>query len=179
MEFRRAVAVTLRSRRFWTWQIAGAFIYAAPVAVRFATSSNTLPILSLLATPWIDHYVPGNLVEKILVGAFFPGGAGAIAGEILISNRTGSALAGRRKYLARLFGALAYAAVWTAFQFWGNLQNITGPYGGNIFEYPTVYPLNFLIASLAIFTPTVLHLIKLGAVRVRRRFAGKSGESKN
>jgi hypothetical protein len=179
MDWRRAVVGTLRSRSFWKWQIAGATIYAIPVAVRFATGSNTLPILSLLATPWIDHYVPGNLVEKILVGAFFPGGAGAVAGEVLISNRTGSALEGRRLYGARLFGALAYGAAWTAFQFLGNLQNILGPYGGNIFEYPTVYPLNLLIAAFAIFTPTVLHLIKLGTTRVRRKLVGKSVESKN
>jgi hypothetical protein len=160
MDWRRALSSTLRSRRFWTWQLAGAVIYAIPVAVRFATSSNTLPILSLLATPWIDHYIPGNLVEKILVGAFFPGGAGAVAGEILFSNHSGFALAGKRKYGARLAGALTWAAAWTVFQFWGNLQNITGPYGGNIFEYPTVYPLNFLIAALAIFTPTVVYYVK-------------------
>jgi hypothetical protein len=174
MDWRRALSSTLRSRRFWIWQIAGVIIYGLPVAVRFATGSNTLPILSLLATPWIDHYVPGNLVEKILVGAFFPGGAGAVAGEVFVSNRSSVAVKGRRKYLARLGGALVWAAAWTAFQFWGNLQNITGSYGGNIFEYPMVYPLNFLIASLAIFTPTVLHYIKLGAVQVRRRFTGKN-----
>jgi hypothetical protein len=174
MELRRAVASTLRSRRFWVWQIAGAVIYATPVAIRFATGSVYLPILSLLATPWIDHYVPGNLVEKILVGAFFPGGAGAVAGEILVSNRNGVAIKGRMKYVARLGGALAQTAAWTAFQFWGNLQSITGPYGGNIFEYPMVYPLNFLLASLSIFTPDVLHYAKSGVMRVYRRFSGKN-----
>jgi hypothetical protein len=174
MEWRRAVAGTLRSRRFWTWQIAGAIIYSAPVAVRFATGSNTLPILSLLATPWIDHYVPGNLVEKILVGAFFPGGAGAIAGEILTSKRSGIAVKGRGKYFARLGGALAQTAAWTAFQFWGNLQNITGPYGGNIFEYPMVYPLNFLIASLAIFTPTVVYFAKSKLQKAYQKLVAKS-----
>ena len=75
MRSRGAVISTLRSRRFWVWQVAGAIVYAIPVIVRFATGEVMLPILSLLATPWIDHYVPGNLVEKILVGAFFPGGA--------------------------------------------------------------------------------------------------------
>jgi len=182
MKLRRAIGATLRSRRFWFWQIAGAVIYGIPVAVRFATSSNILPILSLLETPWVGHYVPGNLVEKILVGVFFPGGAGAVAGEIFYSNRKGTAAEGRTKYFARLGGALVWAGTWTAFQFWGNLQNITGPYGGNIFEYPSVYPLNLLIASFSIFTPDVLHYLKQGVMGVYRRFSGKrpefSGNSK-
>ncbi len=80
-----AIASTLRSRRFWVWQIGGATIYAIPVLIRLATGNVVLPILSLLETPWIDHFVPGNLVEKILVGAFFPGGAGAVAGEIFLN----------------------------------------------------------------------------------------------
>ena len=174
MKLCSAVKATLRSRRFWVWQIVGVIIYGIPVAVRFATSSNTLPILSLLETPWIGHYVPGNLVEKIIVGAFFPGGAGAVAGEIFFSNRNGTAIEGRSKYFARLGGALGWAAAWTAFQFWGNLQNILGPYGGNIFEYPSVYPLNLLIASFSIFTPDVMHYIKRGAMWVYRRFSGKN-----
>jgi hypothetical protein len=174
MELRRAVASTLRSRRFWVWQIAGAIIYGMPAAIRFAIGSVYLPILSLLATPWVDHYVPGNLVEKILVGAFFPGGAGAVAGEILYSNRNGVAVKGRKKYIARLGGALAQTAAWTAFQFWGNLQNITGPYGGNVFEYPMVYPLNFLLASLSIFTPNVVYFARSKIGKVYQRLAKKS-----
>ncbi|MBT0159278.1 hypothetical protein G4O51_04765 [Candidatus Bathyarchaeota archaeon A05DMB-2] len=160
MKIREALASTLKSRRFWMWQIAGVIIYGIPAAVRFASGSNVLPILGLLETPWIDHYVPGNLVEKTLVGAFFPGGAGAVAGEIFVSNSDGVAVKGRRKYFARLGGALVWVAAWTAFQFVGNQQNIIGPYGGNIFEYPSVYPLNFLIASLAIFTPTIVYFAK-------------------
>ncbi len=51
-----------------------------------------LPVFSLFETPWIGHYIPGNLVEKILVNAFFPGAAGAIAAEILYSNIHGQFL---------------------------------------------------------------------------------------
>ena len=142
------------------WQIVGAIIYGIPVAIRFATGSVYLPLLSLLEIRWIDHYVPGNLVEKILVSAFFPGGAGAVAGEILSSNRGGFPVLGRRKYLARFGGAMVQTAAWSVFQFWGNLQNITGPYGGNIFEYPMVFPLNFLLASFSIFTPDVLSFVR-------------------
>ena len=70
----KAIATMLRSRRFWVWEISGAAIYAAPVAIRLATGKVVLPVLSLVETPWIGYYVPGNLVEKILVNAFFPGG---------------------------------------------------------------------------------------------------------
>ena len=177
MELRRAVASTLRSRRFWVWQIAGAIIYGIPVVVRFAIGSVYLPILSLLATPWIDHFVPGNLVEKILVGAFFPGGAGAIAGEILYSNVKDVAVKGRKKYAARLSGALAETAAWTVFQFWGNLQNIKGPYGSNIFEYPMVYPLNFVLASLSIFTPSVVYFAKSRIEKAYWKLAKKSADN--
>jgi hypothetical protein len=160
MNLRSAVKATLKSKRFWVWQIGGAIIYGVPAAIRFATGSVYLPILSLLETPWIDHYVPGNLVEKMLVSAFFPGGAGAVAGEVLSTTSSGVAVKGWKKYIIRLGGALAQTAAWSAFQLWGNLQNITGPYGGNIFEYPMVFPLNFLLASLSIFTPDIVNFAK-------------------
>lgn len=174
MKLSKAIAKTPRSKRFWIWQITGATIYAIPAAIRFATGSVYLPILSLLEVPWIDHFVPGNLVEKILVSAFFPGGAGAVAGEILATNHNEKALIGRSKYLARFGGAMLQTAVWSAFQLWGNLQNIQGPYGGNIFEYPMVFPLNFLLASLSIFTPDVLRFAKSKLVRARKRLSSKS-----
>ena len=155
-----AIADTLRSSRFWVWQICGVIIYGIPATLRFATGSVHLPILSLLETPWVDHYVPSNLVEKILVGAFFPGGAGGVTGEIFFSFYRDTNLDGRQEYYARFAGAMAQTAVWSTFQLWGNMQNIVGPYGGNIFEYPMVYPLNFLIASFSIFTPDVLEFLK-------------------
>ena len=86
-----AISSTLRSRRFWVWQIGGAVIYAIPAAIRLATGSIHLPILSMFMVPWVTPYVPGNIVEKVLVNAFFPGGAGAVAGEILYSNFHGQA----------------------------------------------------------------------------------------
>ena len=173
MNWRSAVVCSLRSRRFWVWQVAGAVIYGIPAAIRFATGSVYLPVLSWFATPWIDHYVPGNLVEKVLVQAFFPGGAGAVAGEVLVVNRDGKALVGRRKYVARFGGALLWTGVWSLFQLWGNLQNFIGPYAGNLFEYPMVFPLNFLIASFSIFTPDVLGFLKKGFVKLHRRLKGK------
>ena len=159
MRLRWAVAATLRSKRFWLWEVAGAIIYAIPVAIRFFTKNVTIPILDFPGF-WVDHYIPGNLLEKILVNSFFPGGAGGVAGEILARNYKCEEVKGKKKYLARLGGALLQTAVWSAFQFWGNMQNITGPYGGNVFEYPMVYPLNFLLASLSIFTPDVLSFAK-------------------
>ncbi len=166
MKVRVAIANTLGSRRFWVWQVCGAIIYGIPVAIRFATGSVYLPILSLLETPWVDHYVPSNLVEKILVGAFFPGGAGGVAGQIFFSFYQGTNLDCKRRYWARFAGAMAQTAAWSTFQLWGNMQNIIGPYGGNIFEYPMVYPLNFLIASFSIFTPDVLKFLKSRLVKI-------------
>jgi hypothetical protein len=165
----QAVARTLRSRRFWIWQIAGIIIYATPVAIRLATGNVVLPILGWLETPWIDHYVPANLVEKILVNAFFPGGAGAVAGEIYREKRLGIICTRRQKYMARLGGALLWTALWSVFQLWGNLQNIMGSYGGNLFEYPMVYPLNFLIAAFSIFTPDLVGYVKNKVAAAFRR----------
>ena len=150
----------LRSRRFWVWGICGAVIYAVPAAIRIATGSDVLPVLSLVATPWVGYYIPPNLVEKIFVNAFFPGGAGAVAGEIFFSNVKSKSLAGREKYVARLCGALLAVTIWSLIQLSGGLLDIAGSWGGNLFEYPSVFPLNYLLASLSIFTPTILCFFK-------------------
>ncbi len=163
----QAVKCTLRSRRFWVWQISGAIIYAIPVIIRLVTGSVVLPILSLLETPWVGHFIPGNLVEKILVNMFFPGAAGAVAGEIYFGYRNvGKAGTRHRKYIYRLAGAMLWVTLWSLFQLWGNLQNIIGSYGGNLFEYPMVYPLNFAIAACSIFTPTIIGYLQTA---IRRR----------
>jgi hypothetical protein len=169
-----ALKKTLRSKRFWVWQICGAFIYAVPVVIRLATGNVVLPILSLLETPWVDHYIPGNLVEKILVNAFFPGGAGAVAGEIFFREAYAKqTVSRRRKYGYRLAGALLWTAAWSLFQLWGNMQNIVGSYGGNLFEYPMVYPLNFLLASLSIFTPDIMSYLGLNLKALYTRCSSK------
>ena len=155
-----AFKAMLRNRRFWVWGICGAVIYAVPAAIRIATGSVILPVLSLAATPWIGMYVPGNLVEKILVNAFFPGGAGAVAGEIFFSNVKSKTLVGREMYIARLSGALLAVTIWSLIQLSGGILDIAGSWGGNLFEYPSVFPLNYLLASLSIFTPTVLGFLK-------------------
>jgi hypothetical protein len=162
----RAIANMLKSRRFWIWDIAGIIIYAIPALIRFATGNVYVPILNLFMTPWVGHWIPSNLVEKILVNAFFPGGAGAIAGEIYFLNIKGRILRRRQKYLARLCGALLQTSAWSLFQLWGNTLNINGTWGGNIFEYPMVFPLNFLLASLSIFTPDVFGFLKSKLSRV-------------
>ena len=167
----------LRSRRFWVWQIGGALIYAVPVLIRLATGNVLLPFLSFFAVPWIDHYVPGNLIEKILVNAFFPGGAGAVAGEIFYVNRKGETATRRQKYFARLGGALLWTTAWSLFQLWGNMQNVMGSYGGNLFEYPMVFPLNFGLASLSIFTPDIVGFVKDKAVKAYRRVKRTSKNS--
>jgi hypothetical protein len=165
----RALKNTLRSRRFWIWQLAGIIIYATPVTIRLVTGNVVLPILGLLETPWIDHMVPANLVEKILVNGFFPGAAGAIAGEIFFKAKSGEPKTKRRLYGTRLAGALFYVTLFSLFQLFGYLINYTASYGSNLFEYPGVYPLNFLLAALSIFTPTIIGYIATQASKLKRK----------
>lgn len=156
----RALASTLRSRRFWLWQIGGALIYSVPATIRLATGNIHLPILSAFMPPWRTPFVPGNIVEKVLVNAFFPGGAGAVAGEVFLTKHTTHQLSRKQKYLARLGGAWIETSVWSLIQFVGYVQNINGSYGGNLFESPYVFPLNFTLAALAIFTPDVVGFLR-------------------
>jgi hypothetical protein len=172
MSLRSAIERTLRSKRFWTWELGGAILYSIPAAIRFATKSSYIPILSIPGF-WVWHFIPGNLVEKFLINAFFPGGAGGVAGEIFASNYRGYVVKGKAKYLARLGGALAQTAVWSAFQVWGYLQWVVGPYGGNIFEAPYVLPFNFLLASLSIFTPDIVGFVKSKVERAYRKLKEK------
>jgi hypothetical protein len=155
-----AILLTLQSRRFWVWQLGSAFIYAIPATIRIATGNIHLPILSMFMPWWVTPFVPGNIVEKVLVNAFFPGAAGAVAGEIFYSNIHSEVLSRKQMYLARLGGALLYVAGWSLFQFVGYIQNINGSYGDNLFESPYVFPLNFTLASLSIFTPSVVGFLK-------------------
>lgn len=164
MKLISAATATLKSKRFWMWQIGGSTIYAMPALIRFLTGNVYIPILSLPGF-WIDHYIPGNLVEKILVNAFFPGGAGSIAGEELGRNYYGKFTRGKTKYLSRLTGALLQTAAWSLFQYWGYSLMIMGPWSvgsgwGNIFEHWYVFPFNFILACFSIFTPDVLYFVK-------------------
>jgi hypothetical protein len=175
MKFPKAVAATLRSKRFWRWEIGGAVIYGIPVAIRFVTKSVEIPILNFPGF-WIDHYIPGNMLEKILVNAFFPGGAGGVAGELLASNYRGTAVQGKVKYLYRLGGALLQTAAWSAVQYWGYSLNIIGPWGagggwGNIFEHWLVFPFNFTLAAFSIFTPDVAYFVKFCLVKLYRKLS--------
>ena len=174
MKLSKAIIATLRSRRFWVWELGGAVIYAIPVAMRYLTGDVVIPILNFPGF-WIGHLIPGNLLEKVLVNAFFPGGAGGVAGEVFASNRRGTAVAGRRKYWARLGGALGQTAVWSAFQFLGYFLLILGPNrteGSNLFESVFVFPINFVLAALSIFTPDVVNFVKQGIKKIRRKTSG-------
>lgn len=157
---RNAILKSLLNRRFWVWQISAVLIYATPATIRITTGNIHLPILSMFMPFWVSPFVPGNIVEKILVNAFFPGGAGAVAGEIFYTNLNQKVLSRKQKYLARLGGALLWTTFWSLFQLWGYLQNVTASYGDNLFESPLVFPLNFLLASLSIFTPSIMGFFK-------------------
>jgi hypothetical protein len=159
MSLRGAVIATLRSRRFWLWQIAGVIIYALPAAYRFATKSVAIPILNFPGF-WIGYYIPGNFLEKLLVNSFFPGGAGGVAGEVFFGEYSGAPATRRGKYTRRLAGAFLETGAWSAFQFIGYSLVITGPYGSNLFEYAGVFPINFTLAALSVFTPDLVGFIK-------------------
>ncbi len=168
MNLLSALGSTFRSRKFWLWQIAGVIIYGIPAAIRFATGSVSIPILNWPGF-WIGHVIPGNFLEKLLVNAFFPGGAGGVAGEIFFGNYRNEALNRRNKYLARLAGALTQTLAWSAFQYVGYYLFIMGPYGSNIFEHAIVFPINFALAALSIFTPDVVGFAKLKLTNLFRR----------
>ena len=168
----RALKNTFRSRRFWIWQIGGTLIYAVPVTIRITTGNVHLPILSAFMPPWTTPFVPRNIVEKVLVNAFFPGGAGAVAGEVFWRNKN-QPLSRKQKYLARLGGAWIETAAWSLFQFIGYIQNINGSYGGNLFEAPYVFPLNFTLAAFSIFTPDVVSFIRKKLVNTYHRLRRK------
>jgi hypothetical protein len=123
-----AIKATLRSKRFWVWELAGIVIYGLPVAYRFLMGTVEIPLLNFPGF-WIGHYIPGNMLEKILVNAFFPGGAGGVAAEVLVSNYRGKPFQGRNKYSLRLSGALLQTGIWSAFQLWGFSLMILGPWG--------------------------------------------------
>ncbi len=171
MKLSQAIVATLKSKRFWTWQLAGALIYAIPVLIRYGTGRVEIPILNFPGF-WIGHIIPGNMLEKVLVNAFFPGGAGAITGEILFNNYTDIIVSGKKKYWARLGGALGQTVLWSTFQFLGYFLMISGPSGSegsNLFESIFVFPINFILATLSIFTPDILSYTAQAIRRIRRK----------
>jgi hypothetical protein len=53
---------------------------------------------------------------------------------------------------------------------------IAGPHGsGNLFESVFVFPINFVLAALSIFTPDVVNFIKQGIMKIRRKISGNDG----
>jgi hypothetical protein len=161
MSIRFALVATGKSKQFWTWMLAGIIIYLIPVAIRYATGSIIIPFLNWPGY-WIDHFIPGNLLEKILVNMFFPGAAGAIAGEIFTGYYLKQPLTIKSKYLARLAGAMLFVTAWSLFQYGGYQLSIYMPFspGSNLFESYFVYPINYIIATCSIFTPTIIYTIK-------------------
>jgi hypothetical protein len=167
MSFKFAITTTLKSKRFWTWTIAGIIIYLIPVAIRYATGSIIIPFLNWPGY-WIDHFIPGNLLEKIIVNMFFPGATGAITSEIFIKKyhthqkQPLQTTTNKTLYLSRLSGALLFVTAWSLFQYIGYQLNIYMSFspGSNLFESYYVYPINYIIATCSILTPTIIHTIK-------------------
>ena len=89
-----AVKATLRSKRFWVWQLAGVVIYGLPVVIRFATGSVAIPILNFPGF-WIGHFIPGNMLEKVLVTRFFLEALVALLGKCLLTITRAKLFRGR------------------------------------------------------------------------------------
>ncbi|MCL2135002.1 MAG: hypothetical protein FWH37_05545 [Candidatus Bathyarchaeota archaeon] len=161
MNFRFAFTSTISSKRFWSWTIVGVIIYLVPVVIRYATGSIIIPFLNWPGY-WVDHFIPGNLSEKILVNMFFPGATGAIAGEIFTTHYKKQQLSTKTLYLSRFVGAMLFVTAWSFFQFFGYQLKIYMSFspGSNLFESYFVFPINYLIATCSIFTPTILYIIK-------------------
>jgi hypothetical protein len=161
MSIKFALVATCKSKRFWSWMFAGMIIYLIPVVIRYATGSIIIPFLNWPGY-WIGHVIPGNLSEKILVNMFFPGAAGAIAGEVFAGYQRNQALNFKMRYLSRFAGAMLFVSAWSLFQFWGYQLSIYMPFspGSNLFESYFVFPLNYIIAACSIFTPSIILSIK-------------------
>jgi len=180
MKFCGAVKATLRSKRFWGWELWGVIFYGIPVVIRFATGSVEIPLLNFPGF-WVGHYIPGNMLEKVLVNAFFPGGAGGVAAEVFVSKYKEKVVQGKVKYLSRLGGALLQTAIWSAFQLWGYSLMLLGPWSiggewGNIFEHYLVFPFNFTLATFSIFTPDVVTFLKSILVKAYWKLSGRSSK---
>ena len=64
---------------------------------------------------------------------------------------------------------MGQTSVWSLFQFFGYFLMIPGPgEGWNLFESVFVFPINFVLAALSIFTPDVLNFAKLRIMKIRQ-----------
>jgi len=150
-----AIKDTLKDKTFWKWELGSMTLYALPAVFRLSTGIEIIPVLN--APYWSpSKYIPTNLVEKLIVNAFFPGGAGGVAGETFISKYLKRNLGIKEKYLSRLGGAMLQYTAWTLFQYRGYFLDIIGKHGANIFESPEILPFNALLAALSIFTPDII-----------------------
>jgi hypothetical protein len=150
---------------------AGIIIYLIPVAIRYATGSIIIPFLNWPGY-WIDHFIPGNFSEKLLVNMFFPGAAGAIAGEVFTGYYLKpQQLSTKTKYLARFAGAILFVSAWSLFQLWGYQLSIYMSFSpaSNLFESYFVYPINYIIAAFSIFTPTIVYFVKSLILKLQRK----------
>jgi hypothetical protein len=161
----KALYETVKDPGVLKWELGSTALYATPATIRFITKNPVIPVLNFPGSS-PSPYLPPNLVEKLVVNSFFPGGAGGVAGEIFFSKYMNKPLHGKAKYLSRLTGSLTQYVGWTSIQYLGYLQNIIGPHGENIFEPPEItLGFNLLMAAASIFTPDVLKYIKSKLVK--------------
>ena len=116
----RAISNTLRSRRFWVWQIGGAFIYAIPATIRLATGNIHLPILSMFMPPWVNPLrAAATSSRKFWLTRFSPEAQAQWQAKSSTQTSKAEPLSRKQKYLARLGGAWLQTAAWSLFQLCG------------------------------------------------------------
>jgi len=156
-----ALKETLKEKRTWKWLGFGMVVYGIPAIYRAITHNSELPFLPSISPP--NKYIPANLYEKLLVNFIAPGGVGAIVGEEFIKKYCRCELSKIKKYLSRLFGSVTTTLAWTSIQYLGYTIYETyikygGPWGGNPWESPSVYPFNLLMAI--IFAPLFPYVVE-------------------
>jgi len=169
-----SIEETLKEKRTWKWLGFGMIVYGIPAIYRAITHSPELPFLPSVSPP--NEYIPANLYEKLLINFIAPGGVGAKIGEIYFEKYYGKKFSGIKKYLSRLFGSVTTTSAWTSIQYLGYTTYETyikhgGPWGGNPWESPSVYPFNLLMAIfVAPFFPYVVDCLKGKYKRLRGKF---------
>ena len=138
----------------------GAVIYAVPAAIRIATGSVILPVLSFVRRRGLACSFLGTWLRRFWLTLFSQVVRVLLLVKSFFQVPNLKSLWDEKCMLPDCMGLCSAVAVSSLIQLSGGILGIAGSWGGNLFEYPSVFPLNFLLASLSIFTPTILSFFK-------------------
>lgn len=141
----RDIVKNEQSRRLFKWEVVGAAAYAIPIAIRSITKQAYIGLPTIESYNVFGMLTPTNLVEKAIINSLYPGGAGAVAGEILIPKILRRELGSMGLHLTRMVGAGLQTLGHTLIQYYLNNQRFLWPHGEPP-ETSGIYPFNFLWA---------------------------------